>query len=63
MTTYIFIENATPYQWILTNQDGKQESLIVSMVDKYCAISEVSTPLRNWTKEMIARVQTSVSYS
>lgn len=40
-----------------------KESLIVSMVDKYCAISEVSTPLRNWTREMIARVQTSVSYS
>lgn len=28
MSTYIFIENATPLQWTLTNQDGKQEGVI-----------------------------------
>ena len=39
-----------------------KESFIVSMVDKYCAISEVSLPSRNWVKQIIARLQSSLSY-
>lgn len=39
-----------------------KESFIVSMVDKYCAISEVSLPSRNWAKQIIARLQSSLSY-
>lgn len=39
-----------------------QESLIVSMVDKYCAIQEVSTPSRNWVRGLVERLQTSLSY-
>lgn len=39
-----------------------QESFIVSMVDKYCAISEVSQPSRNWAKSAVARLQAKVSY-
>ncbi len=30
-----------------------RESFIVTLVDKYCAISEVSTPTRNWFKEFM----------
>ncbi len=40
-----------------------KESFIVSMVDKYCAISEVSQPTRNWAKRIVERLQTSLSYS
>lgn len=40
-----------------------QESLIVSMVDKYCAISEVSKPTRGRVKDFFARLQTKVSYN
>ena len=40
-----------------------KESFIVTLVDKYCAISEVSTPTREWFKEFYARLQTKVSYS
>lgn len=39
-----------------------QESFIVSMVDKYCAISEVTKPSRDWVKDTIERVQAKVSY-
>ena len=38
-----------------------QESFIVSMVDKYCAISEVSKPSRDWAKDLIERVQAKVT--
>ncbi len=38
-----------------------QESFIVSMVDKYCAISEVTKPSRDWAKELIDRVQAKVT--
>jgi hypothetical protein len=40
-----------------------KESFIVTLVDKYCAISEVSTPTRNWFKEFYAVLQSKVSYS
>ena len=40
-----------------------KESFIVTLVDKYCAITEVSTPTREWFKEFYARLQTKVSYS
>ncbi|HLR92659.1 MAG TPA: HD domain-containing protein [Atopostipes sp.] len=40
-----------------------KESFIVTLVDKYCAISEVSTPTRDWFKEFIAVLQSKVSYS
>lgn len=40
-----------------------KESFIVTLVDKYCAISEVSTPTRNWFKEFYAVSQSKVSYS
>lgn len=39
-----------------------KESFIVSMVDKYCAISEVSLPSRNWAKQLVGRLQASLSY-
>ncbi len=38
-----------------------QESFIVSMVDKYCAISEVTKPSRDWAKDLIERVQAKVT--
>src|SRR5690625_7878174 len=40
-----------------------KESFIVTLVDKYCAISEVSTPTRNWFKEFYAVLQSKVSRS
>ena len=40
-----------------------KESFIVTLVDKYCAITEVSTPTRECFKEFYARLQTKVSYS
>lgn len=40
-----------------------QESMIVTMVDKYCAISEVSKPSRDWIKDLVEKLQTKVSYS
>lgn len=40
-----------------------QESLIVSMVDKYCAISEVSKPTRGRVKDFFSRIQARVSYT
>ncbi|HIZ71094.1 MAG TPA: hydrolase [Candidatus Atopostipes pullistercoris] len=40
-----------------------KESFIVTLVDKYCAITEVSTPTCEWFKEFYARLQTKVSYS
>jgi len=40
-----------------------QESFIVSVVDKYCSISEVSKPTRSWLKSLIERLQAKVSYS
>ena len=39
-----------------------KESFIVSMVDKYCAISEVSLPSRNWAKQLVGRLQASLSF-
>lgn len=40
-----------------------QESLIVSMVDKYCSISEVSKPTRSRVRDFVDRLQAKVSYS
>lgn len=40
-----------------------KESFIVSMVDKYCAISEVSQPTRGRVRDFVERLQASVSYS
>lgn len=40
-----------------------QESLIVSMVDKYCSVSEVSKPTRNRVKEFIQRINMKLSYN
>ncbi len=39
-----------------------KESMIVSMVDKYCAMVEVSKPTRDWMKELYVRLQAKVSY-
>lgn len=40
-----------------------KESFIVTLVDKYCAISEISTPTRHWFREFYALLQSKVSYS
>lgn len=40
-----------------------QESLIVSMVDKYCSISEVSKPTRSRVSDFVTRLQARVSYN
>ncbi len=40
-----------------------KESMIVSMVDKYCAISEVSKPTRSWFRQRYSMLQSIVSYS
>ncbi len=40
-----------------------KESMIVTLVDKYCAISEVSQPTRAWFRERYSLLQSIVSYS
>ncbi len=40
-----------------------QESFIVSMVDKYCSVSEVSKPTRGRIKDFVERLYAKVSYS
>lgn len=40
-----------------------KESFIVTMVDKYCAIFEVSKPTRNWFRDFYGLLQSKVSYN
>lgn len=40
-----------------------KESFIVTFVDKYCALIEVSKPGRHWFRNMYATLQTKVSYN
>ena len=40
-----------------------RESFIVTLVDKYCAVFEVSKPTRNWFKDFYATLQAKVSYN
>ena len=40
-----------------------RESFIVSLVDKYCAVFEVSKPTRTWFRDIYELVQSKVSYS
>lgn len=40
-----------------------KESFVVTFVDKYCALIEVSQPSRKWAKNIYSILQTKVSYN
>lgn len=40
-----------------------QESYMVSFVDKYCSLVEVSAPSRKWVKNIYSMIQRKVSYN